>query len=209
MAVCSVSCELTEELDGMRNRIKTQLNNEGVYERHNLPPNTNLDNVKGYYDIIDGAYRHITNETRPSRVSSPPIKEGDRISFYFDARIYSGSFDRCVVFYTNIENVMREKVAGENQAILENDTPIWPTEPLQITLGDDPGILKHIQTALIGCRADNGDPTDDGDGLSNGITSDRVRIYLPYNIAFGNTWVGIVPPRSTLVYEISGIQIIR
>jgi hypothetical protein len=200
IAVCALffSCELSEDLDNSRKRIETELKNSGIYERGNLPyPPPTDQQLKGYYDVIGGAYRRVMEENRPTRNQSPEIFDGDNISFYFDARVYSGSFDNSKTFYTNIEARI-QSAAGSNAF------DGWSTDPLQITLPNDPGILKAVQNALIGCRADNNDPTDDD--ADNGIKSDVVRVYVPYDIGFGNNWVYNVPPKSTLVFEISGIQ---
>jgi hypothetical protein len=208
VAASVVSCDREEEIDRVRQTIASELKSLNVYERGNLPRNINPENIAGYYDIIDGAIRWIENDnaTRFGRENLPEIHAGDRITFYFDARIYKSNFNSSETFYTNIESVM-EKLAGDNPLVLGGDEMFWSTAPMEITVGDDPQILKHIQTALIGCRADDGISSND-DIETNPIKSDVVRIYLPYDIGFGRPAVGIIPPRSTLVYQISKIQLL-
>ncbi len=151
---------------------------------------------------MGGAYRHVVNEDRDNRNAGPVISAGDSIAFRFDARIFTGgNFDNLQTFYTNIE-ARRNILVGGNPAF---DPTFWPVELLRIKTGDDPRILKSLQAALISCRAGDGDPANDAEG---GIASDRVRVYLTPNIAFGDRTVYNVPARSSLVFEVTDIEII-
>ncbi len=195
-------CELSEELDNARKRIENDLKGNGIYDRGNMPyPPPTEQQLKGYYDVIGGAYRHIVNEDRPTRGRSPEIQDGQKISFYFEAKVYSGSFANSRTYFTNIADVMA--------TMSKSGEPFtgWSTAPLEITLSNDSKILKAVQVALIGCRADTNGSADDND-LENGTQSDNVRIYVPYDIGFGNNWVYNVPPKSTLVFEITRIRIL-
>jgi hypothetical protein len=176
------------------------LESKHVYERGNLsdPPPVEIN---GYFDIVGGAYRYISNEwtdglERPDRDQAPVIERGDSISFQFDARIFSGNdFGSYRTFYTNVEKRIAEIRSSANND--QFDLRFWPTTPLKIKVGSDPGILKSVQEALISCRAGEGD-----------IVGDEVRIYLTSDLAFGNRAVGIVPANSTVVFEITDIRII-
>lgn len=201
-ALCLASCELSEELENSRDRIEKDFSNTGIYDRGNMPyPLPTEQQLKGYYDRIGGTYRHVYNEFRPTRASSPQIASGDRISFYFQAMVYAGSYSNSKnqTFFTNIQDVIMQS-SGNNA-----DFNGWSTDPMEIVLDNDPKILKSVQAALVGCRADNNRADDDNDA-ANGIQSDVVRIYIPYDIGFENRWVYNVPPKSTLLFEISGIQ---
>lgn len=192
------SCKMEEITNTAKDRIFAMFNSEKVYERGNVPENTTT--INGYFDIIDGAYRHIANEDRPGREAQPPVAAGDSISFRFDFRIFSGSFANSATFFTNIETV-RDDVRDNNP---DFDTAFWPIVPLKIKVGNDPGILKSIQTALIDCRAYDDKVTDD---KGTPIASDEVRIYLPPNVAFGGRRVYNVPANSTLVIAVTDIRI--
>jgi hypothetical protein len=182
------------------------LTSQDIYERDNLPeadPPT-PEQIKGWFDMVRGTYRHIVNEDRPDRgpAAEYGIERGDSIAFMFDARVFAGSnFESCRTFYTNIDSRINE---------LFSDNPDfagWSTEPLRIKVGDDPGILKSLQEALISCRAGDGTPGNDGE--PGAVSSDEVRVYITSDLAFGNRTVYDVPSGSTIVYEVTEIEIIR
>ena len=182
------------------------LESQGIYERGNLPeinPPT-PERIKGWFDMVRGTYRHIVNEDRTGRgpAETYGIERGDSIAFMFDARVFAGnSFESCRTFYTNIESRIEELFSSNP------DFAGWSTLPLRIKVGDDPGILKSLQEALISCRAGDGDPKNDDQ--PGGISSDEVRVYITSDLAFGNRMVYDVPPGSTIVFEVTEIEIIR
>jgi hypothetical protein len=183
-------------------RIFTALESQGIYERGNLPEQNppTPEQIKGWFEVIGGAYRHIVNEDRANRgpAAQFAIERGDSVAFTFDARIFSGSsFDNCRTFYTNDPQRL-SALFGSNPGFGG-----WSTDPLRIKLGEDPRILKSLQEALIGCRADDGDPTNDN--APEGISSDEVRVYLTSDLAFGNRTVYDVPPGSTVVFAVTRI----
>ncbi len=184
-------------------RIEKDLQGANIYERGNLPEDPAPQQVLGYYDIIDGKiYRHIVNEGRYGRANSPVIAAGDSLALYFDARVYSGKFENSTTFYTNIE-ARRAMIAGNNP---DFDPLLWPITPLRIKVGEDPKILKSVQVALIGSRAGDGNPENDEQG---GVASDEVRVYLTPDVGFGGRSVYDVPGGSTLVFELTDIEIIK
>lgn len=168
--------------------IVKELQGKGVWERGNLPddPAPDPDDIKGYYDIVAGAYRHVVNEAREGRESAREIGEGDVVGFWFDGRVYGSSFESSTTFYTNIA-ARREMLSGGNS---EFDPTFWPIDKLEITLSDDPDILKPLQRALVGCRE-----------------GDQVRVYLTPDMAFGAATVYTVPGGQTLVWEITDLTI--
>jgi hypothetical protein len=200
-AACSTPGEV---VDTAQVEIENALKGLNVYERGNLPEPEPVT-ISGYFDITErGAYRYITNEDRAGRERSEVVAPGDSIKFMFDGRIFGrGSFDGLQIFYTNIE-ATRRLFAGNNPQF---DTSLWPVAPLRIRVGDDPKILKSLQEALIDCRAGDGEPGNDDE--PGGIASDRVRVYLTPNIAFGDRAVYSVPANSTIVFEVTDIEIIR
>ncbi len=234
VAVCAASCStLDEKVTADQNRIRAEFKGLFIWERNNLPDEEIPGKIEGYFDIVKGAYRYIVNEYQPggnglprdNRNVLPVISEGDSISFYFDARIYTGRWENSTTFYTNIES--RIELIKNNE---EFRLDYWPIVPKRIKVGDDPGILKVIQTALLSepyCRAagtttelvqakDNDDKVivdEDGNVVMDEVTvkvpSDQVRIYLTPDIAFHNKWVYNVPAGSTIVYELTDIKIIE
>ncbi len=189
-----------------QNKIFDALKNQGIYERGNLPedPAPSPEQIKGYFDIIGGAYRHIVNEDSNANRGDAEyeIARDDSIAFMFDARIFTGgNFDNLQTFYTNIADRIQ---TGGNPNF---DGEFWPTEPLKIKVGEDSRILKSLQEALISCRAGDGNP--DNDNEPDGIASDQVRVYLTPDLAFGNRTVYNVPRNSTIVFEVTDIEIIK
>ena len=199
--------KLGDTVFNAQTRIFNALRGQGIFERGNLPEDNppTPDQIKGWYDIVGGAYRHIVNEDRDNRTDRQyRIERGDSISFFFDAKIFTGgSFDQLQTFYTNI-GARIQAIAGNNPQF---DTSFWPTVPLRIKTGEDPRILKSLQEALIGCMAGDGDPANDEE--PDGIASDQVRVWLTPDLAFGDKVVYNVPRESTLVFEITDIVIIR
>ncbi len=189
-----------------QNAIFKALESQGIYERNNLPeinPPT-PERIKGWFDMVRGTYRHIVNEDRTGRGPQElyGIERGDSIAFMFDARVFAGNnFESCRTFYTNIPSRISHLFSSNP------DFAGWSTEPLKIKVGEDDGILKSLQEALISCRAGDGDPDNDED--PNGVSSDEVRVYITSDLAFGNRTVYDVPPGSTIVIEVTEIEIIR
>jgi hypothetical protein len=205
LGVALSSCGKSDDIiTTAQNSILAALKSQGIYERGNLgdPPPTS-EQLKGYFDIVGGAYRWIVNEGAANRGdSSFEIQRGDSIAFRFDARMFSGNnFDQYSTFYTNIPARI-EVVAGNNP-----DFEGWSTDLFKIKVGDDPRILKSLQEALISCRAGDGDP--ENDDAPGGVASDQVRVYLTPNLAFGNKIVYGVPANRTIVFEITDIEIIK
>ncbi len=235
IAACVVSCNtLDDKVTADQNRIRTELENQSIWERNNLPDDPLPSKIEGYFDIVGGAYRYIVNEyitgsggvPRINRDLMPVISKNDSISFYFDARIYTGKWENSTTFYTNIES-LRDYNKGDND---EFQFDFWPAVPMRIKVGEDPKILKALQVALLSepyCRAAGttiGDvqAKDEEGNLILGpdgkvvmvpgvidVESDQVRIYLTPDIAFHNKWVYNVPAGSTIVYELTDIHIIE
>jgi hypothetical protein len=202
--VSLASCSKDDQINSARGNIIAALKAQGIYQRHNLPdPPPSPEQLKGYFDIVGGAYRWVVNENRENQSAEFTIARGDSIAFRFDGRVFrSGNFESYTTFYTNIEARIKE-LFGNNA---DFDGRLWPATPLKIKVGDDTRILKSLQEALISCRAGDGDPANDDQ--PGGIASDRIRVYLTPDIAFGDRTVYNVPAGSTIVFEITDIEII-
>ncbi len=188
-ALLLASCSnLTDAVDASQTKILANFKQQGIYERNNIPEETPPASVKGYYDVIKGAYRHITNENREGRENAREISAGDVVTFYFDARIFGSSYDNSTTYFTNIDSRIQQ-ISSSNP---EFDASEWSSDPLQIKVGYDTGILKSIQNALPSCRA-----------------GDEIRIYLPPDVAYGSKGDGVVPAKSTLLFELTNIEIIE
>ncbi len=184
----SCSSKLSDATDASKLAIKRYLNGKNIYDRSDVPYDPAPSTINGYYDIIGGAYRYVTNEDRDDRNLERAIAPGDNISFYFEAYVFTSSYESSLPYFTNIRD--RIVYIGNNNPEFNVDG--WSTDPLEIKVTEDPKILKSIQNALPSCRV-----------------GDEVRIFLPPNVAYGNKDDGVVLGGSTLVFILSNIVIIE
>lgn len=190
MAVLVSCSKLSDTVDAARTSVQNHLNGKGIYNRANVPENPSRPLV-GYYDVIGGAFRWVTNEsTRSEREDQRIIEKGDRVEFYFEAYIYSSNYESptSLPYFTNIYNTIIS-MGVNNQ---DFDASEWSTDPLIIEVGYDTQILNSIQNTLPSCMA-----------------GDEITIFLPPDVGYGNRQVGIVPGKSTLVFKLTELNIIE
>ncbi len=207
LAVAACSPVNDDTVNRAKDSIERDLKGNGIYERGNLPEDLDSDQLKGYFDIVRGAYRYVVNEDRDGRGELPIVEDDSVIEVFFDARIYKSNFESSTTFYTNIEARLAA-LAGGNP---EFDPSAWPTLPLRIALPDDSNILKSVQRALVGCRAASERiiVDDEGNQTNEKLAGDVVRVYLTPDIGFGDTRVNNVPAGSTLVFEVTEIKVVE
>ena len=91
----------------------------------------------------------------------------------------------------------RDKVKQTSAAIAElqaaglNTEYEWTTEPMTVVVGRQE-IIPALETALMDCRE-----------------GDSVEIYLTYDVAYGKHYVGLVPSRSSVVWYIDIVSVIK
>lgn len=180
-------------IEGMQeegDEVSEYLNSLNIYDRNFAP-----GNAAGYYDIIDGGYRHVLNESRPDRPSEVAAL-GDTIYYKFDARVFSSTFENSVPFDSNIEEIIA-RIAADNPGV---DTSQWPRDPQAVIVGENKvlindevsgqTILNSLAASLPSCRP-----------------GDEVWVFLPPEVAYGDQQEGLVPSNSTLVYKLTITEI--
>lgn len=185
--VLAASCSRMDDIvDSANTKIRTYLHGQKIYDPNNYPDPVPTD-IKGNYQIIDGAFRYIVSQDSDGRENWEEVRRGDVISIRFDARIFSGSsFDRFPLFYSNNATTI-EIYRGSNDQF---DPVEWPTTPYIAKIGGGQ-LMPAVENALVSCRA-----------------GDKVQLFLPPDIAYAGKQNYTVPANSTLAFEITieGIQ---
>lgn len=115
-------------------------------------------------------YRYISDYYNTDRDAMREVQDGDTLLLTFwvyDFSTTTSAPSSSTILYTNdpaYEDAYIE--AGLN-------VEYWDFSPKEIVLGSG-DILKSIETALVGCRE-----------------GDSVELYLTFNVAYGDTWIGL------------------
>ena len=132
-------------------------------------------------------YRYIATYYAEDREDKSIIEAGSKISFTYDAYIFTGSKPNISSMYaTN-----RAASIDELKAAGLNTEYEWTTDPMVVTIGKEE-IIPALETALMGCR--------EGDSLE---------IYLTYDVAYGKHYVGLVPSMSSVVWYMDIISVTK
>lgn len=132
-------------------------------------------------------YRYIATYYAEGREDKSIIEAGSKISFTYDAYIFTGSKPNISSIYaTN-----RAASIDELKAAGLNTEYEWTTDPMVVTIGKEE-IIPALETALMGCR--------EGDSLE---------IYLTYDVAYGKHYVGLVPSMSSVVWYMDIISVTK
>lgn len=122
-------------------------------------------------------FRYISTYYDEGRESWSVITKGSTFDIKYTAYIFNSSPSD--MYATNdeskIEELYREYPDMEN---------VWSAEPMSITLGTTP-LLGGLGKALEGCRV-----------------GDKVEVYLTYEMAYGKSYIGFVPSKSAVMWEI-------
>ena len=143
-------------------------------------PNS-LDNEPQFYtqwglDI----YRYIATYYDEGRDEKSVVEHDSVVSMTYSAYIFGGSKPTISNLYAtnDAENIATLEAAGLNTSYE------WTDEPMVVTFGREE-IISALETALVGC-----------------VEGDRVEVYLTYDVAYGKHYVGLVPPKSAVVWII-------
>ena len=129
-------------------------------------------------------YRYIATYYTEGREAWPVIEKGTTFDIMYTAYIFkSGKPSIADMYATNIEKNIKELYKG-----YEDETNIWSTEPMRITLGRD-SLVGGLSTALEGCRI-----------------GDTVEVYLTYDAAYGKHFIGFIPSKSAVMWEIEILE---
>lgn len=130
-------------------------------------------------------YRYIATYYDEGRNEKPVVKSGSKIAITYTAYIFkSGTPSANDMFATNNADSIKElEDAGLNTEYE------WTTDPWETVIGSE-DMLPALETALKGCRE-----------------GDSVEIYLTYDVAYGKHYIGMVPPKSSMVWYIDIISV--
>ena len=132
-------------------------------------------------------FRYISTYYAEGRDSKPMAEPGDELKIAYTAYIFtSGKPAVANIFATN-----EQESIDQLKALGLNTTYEWTTDPYQFTLGGDK-VLDSLQTALEGCRE-----------------GDSVEVYLTFEAAYGKDYIGNVPSKSALMWDIDIIGVTK
>ena len=130
-------------------------------------------------------YRYIATYYDEGRNEKPEVMHNSEIAITYTAYVFnSGKPSANDMFATNdAESIKALEDAGLNT------TYEWTTDPMVVKIGADQ-IMPSLETALKGCRE-----------------GDSVEIYLTFDKAYGNNYVGKVPAKSAMVWYINIVSV--
>ena len=132
-------------------------------------------------------YRYIATYYDEGRENRATVERGSDIEIIYKAYIFTGSKPSAANLYaTNDATAIAELEAAGLNTSYE-----WTTDPLLVHFGREE-ILPALETALEGCKE-----------------GDSVEIYLTYDVAYGKNYVGMVPSKSSVVWYIDIMSIIK
>lgn len=154
-----------------------------------------------YATLGDAVFRYIDADDYfdPDRENRPEVTDRSWVTFTFTAYVFSNSAIRGIpdggVTESNFSSItapfFSNDPAFEPYLRMAGLTPgVWNFEPLKVDMRD-PGILKGLHLALLGCRR-----------------GDRVEAYMTYNMAYGDkTYMYFIPKESPVAIFFSVDQV--
>lgn len=140
------------------------------------------ENPPFYTEHGRSAYRYIDGFYAPGRTDRTEVARGDSLDLTFAAFVFtSGSPRLGDCYFSNDAEIIGAMVeAGLNPALwlTEEDEP----RPLRVKLGDG-RLLEGVERALVGCRE-----------------GDAVEVFMTYNLAYGDTALGVIPAQSAVAF---------
>lgn len=130
-----------------------------------------------YYSTLgDAVYRYIDGAWNPDRLTRKEISDVSRVTIIFRNYVFTNKAITSETFpyYTNDVDL--------REALIETglDVSSWSFNPLVVDM-QNPGILKGMSVALLGCRE-----------------GDSVEAYITYNMAYGDKFFGTIPIQSPI-----------
>lgn len=147
---------------------------------------TSLDDQPQYYSQWGlNIYRYISTMYADGRDQAALVESGNKLSITYTAYMFKGGSPTIDNMYaTNDPNsITKLQEAGLNTEYE------WSTEPFEFTLGAGE-ILESLETALEGCRE-----------------GDSVEIYLTFEAAYGNSYIGKIPSKTSVVWFINIVSV--
>ena len=161
----------------------TGSHNPRLIEEYLVPESTE-ENPAFYTQWNLNIFRYITTYYSKGRDNWPVIERGTTFDIMYTAYIFKNGAPSITDMYaTNIEANIKELYKG-----YDDESNIWSTEPMRITLGRDT-LVGGLSTALEGCRI-----------------GDTVEVYLTYDAAYGKQYIGFIPSKSAVMWEITILE---
>lgn len=130
-------------------------------------------------------YRYISTYYNEGRDLEPEVTSRSKIEIVYTAYIFKSGTPTVTDMYATND---AESLAKLQEAGLDTEYE-WTTEPLKVAMGHSE-LVDGLETALTGCRE-----------------GDSVEIYLTYEAAYGNNYIGKVPSKSSVVWFIDIISV--
>ena len=189
IALLSVSCSndtdttLTSQQKAIENYLKGS-HKPRLIEEYDIPES--MDEEPQFYTHWGlNIFRYISTYYDEGRELKPIITKGTTFDIRYTAYTFkNGAPTLDDMFATNDSAKIEELYKGYD------DENIWSTEPMRITLGHQ-ALIGGLDTALEGCRE-----------------GDRVEIYITFEAAYGKNYIGMVPSKSAVMWEIEILDIL-
>ena len=129
-------------------------------------------------------FRYIATYYDEGRDLKPEIKRGTTFDIRYTAYTFkSGAPTITDMFATNDQAKIDELYRGYD------DETIWSTDPMRITLGRQE-LVSGLERALAGCRE-----------------GDKIEVYLTYEAAYGKHYIGMVPSKTAVMWDIEILDV--
>lgn len=190
IALLSISCSndtdttLTSQQKAIENYLKNS-HNPRLIEEINIPES--MDEQPAFYTHWAlNVFRYIATYYDEGRDLKPIINRGTTFDIKYTAYTFKSSAPTINdMFATNDKAMIDELYRGYD------DENVWSTDPLRITLGHQ-DVVSGLERALEGCRE-----------------GDKVEVYLTYEAAYGKHYIGMVPSKSAVMWNIEILEVLE
>ena len=188
IALLSISCSndadttLTSQQKAIQNYL-TGSHQPRLIEEINIPESME-DQPQFYTHWALNVFRYIATYYDEGRDSKPAISKGTTFDIKYSAYTFKSSKPKLDdLFATNDQAKIDELYRGYD------DETILSSDPMRITLGNG-NLVSGLERALEGCRE-----------------GDKIEVYLTYEAAYGKKYIGMVPSKSAVMWEIEILEV--
>jgi hypothetical protein len=190
IALLSLSCSndtdttLTSQQKAIENYLKGS-HRPPLIEEIDIPESMD-EQPQFYTHWALNVFRYIATYYDEVREQKPIIERGTTFDIRYTAYTFkSGAPTINDMFATNDQAKIDELYRGYD------DENVWSTEPMRITLGKQ-DLVSGLERALEGCRE-----------------GDKIEVYLTFDAAYGKDYVGMVPSKTSVMWEIEILDVIE
>lgn len=188
IALLSLSCSndsdttLTSQQKAIENYL-TGSHKPRLIEEIKIPES--MEDQPAFYTHWElNVFRYIATYYDEGRDLKPEIKRGTTFDIRYTAYTFkSGAPTITDMFATNDQAKIDELYRGYD------DETIWSTDPMRITLGRQE-LVSGLERALAGCRE-----------------GDKIEVYLTYEAAYGKHYIGMVPSKTAVMWDIEILDV--